>query len=407
MLKGIIFDFDGVIVNSVDSLFSTYYDVIRDLGLSLNNIDISQLNGLTINQICHYINTNYNTGKTLDYLISIYYSKLEAVYDTCDVIPETISLIKYLKDRSIPLSIASGCPDRFIQKTLKKFGLENCFIQIVGGDSILNGKPDPEVFTRCLNNSSFNCALVIDDSNNGTLAALRAGCSSIKFDDFIRKHKRLNEFIEYQFVNNLSYLGEFQIFELDVNEINYQVSEIEQKKWDKLKKDGIYNAPLLVFDSDGTVSMNKLAALLTDYKYYRVKGEKKIALAVTGIVKDSKQNILVGKRSDDSFQYPGRFDLVPAGSLESIDYIAQLNVEWNEETGCDKNVSWSESAIFTIDHNENVFDIVVKGNIGQIELDDLSSSEFKGYQWINAKNLSSNFMTPSGFSLIKYMVDST
>ncbi len=403
MNRGVIFDFDGVIVDSVESLFRVYYEVVEELG-GVGEIDISHLNGLTITQICQYIIDHYNIPSTLNKILELYYSKLDKVYESSKGIISTSDLITCFGNNNIPMSIASGCPEVFIRSVLHRLSLFEYFSQIVGGDSISCGKPDPEVFAKCLQKSQFDSAMVIDDSNSGVLAALRSGCTVVKFDDCIKYHPKLNELMSYQFENYLSYLGTFQNFDVRAKEKLYQTNKKEDKVWAELEKEGSYNAPILIFDIDKTVVLSILEAFLIDYKYYRVKNEAHMALAVTGVVRNSEQDILVGKRAGNSFQYPGKTDLVPAGSLESTDYIAQLDSEWHEETNCENKVKWNPDIMLVVNHTKNVLDIVVNGYIDSLSAKYYYSPEFQDFQWINIDEYSIDLTTPSSYSIMKYML---
>jgi len=332
MLDGVIFDFDGVLVDTVDDLFNVYWEIIGDLGLKNSDQDTSKLNGLTIRQICNEIIRINNIAIDFDDLLSMYYKKLDRLYSYCEVIDSSVNLVKFLYDKKTTLSIASGCPEKYIHMVLNRIGVYKYFEEVVGSDSITNGKPDPEVFFRCMKRSGFKTAMVIDDSESGVLSAIRAGCCVTKFDENIKSKKNINDFIIHQINNNISYLGEIKNLGIISSVTSYDLSSEEEEIWKNLEQDGSYNAPLQFVDFSLTESIESLVTKERDYRYFRVINESCIAVAVTGVVSDNNK-ILLGKRSKNTYQYSEEYDFVPAGSLETNDYIQQLNIEWREEGG--------------------------------------------------------------------------
>lgn len=404
MVKGVIFDFDGVIVDSVNQLFNAYWDILSDLKVTVVSRNIDHLNGLKITEICEDIILKYKVKTTLYELVALYDSKLDHIYETCDEIQPIIKLIKQLKLENIPMSVASGCPEKFIKKVLKRLEIDSYFDCLVGAESISKGKPNPEVFEACLKHSSFERALIIDDSNSGVLGALRSGCIALKFDEAILACQSLFEIVSHHLGNELSYLGEFSKFEINFHEEDYQLTDVELNKWKDLEKLGSYNSPVLLLDISGTNGFNSVNAIKRDYRYYRVKNHSDIALAVTGVVMNDQGQILIGKRSSSNFQYPEKYDLIPAGGLEDKDYINQLNTEWHEETNSTEIVSWSDNSMLFIDHLNNVLDVVVKGVVNNIEPGECYSSEFDSFSWGGAEHF--NALTPLAETFLKYKMAS-
>lgn len=400
MNSGVIFDFDGVIVDSVDQLYDAYWEILSDLHITVENRNIEHLNGLKIYQICEEIIRRNNVDISPNELYAIYEKKLDAIYKGCSEIHIIVALISKLGSEGIKMSVASGCPEKYINKVLKRLGVSQYFECVIGAESINNGKPDPEVFITCLNGSSFDRALVIDDGSSGVLAALRSGCSVIKFDSSISVSNNLYELVSHFIKHRISYLGCLKDIKIKHEESTYKLNDDEMSKWESLQASGSYNAPMLMLDIKSTSNLCHLASIQRDYRYYRVKNKTDLALAVTGVIKNDQGNILIGKRSVGSFQYPDKFDLIPAGSLESGNYIQQLNLEWSEETGLDDSVTWSKYSSLFIDHANKVLDLVVPGSVPSIELDTCQSDEFDMFVWGNAKN--SELMTPLAETIIKY-----
>ena len=89
--------------------------------------------------------------------------------------------MKYLKQRHIPMAIATSSYKKDIFPVFKSLGLDEYINIIVGRESVEYVKPDPELYLTAvqqLNYSPTHC-LAIEDSVNGATAAFRAGLDVI------------------------------------------------------------------------------------------------------------------------------------------------------------------------------------------------------------------------------------
>jgi HAD superfamily hydrolase (TIGR01509 family) len=78
----------------------------------------------------------------------------------------------------LKLAIATGSPQCFLDIIVDKLGIRNKFTVFQASDEIIHGKPHPEVFLRTVDKlqlKSEEC-IILEDSPNGVLAGLNAGC---------------------------------------------------------------------------------------------------------------------------------------------------------------------------------------------------------------------------------------
>ncbi len=394
MNKGIIFDFDGVIVASVRGLFEIYNEVKIELGIKDKNEDLTCLNGLTIKQICLHLNEKYKLNKMQEEIQSIYDNKLVSLYSVCETNKNVLNLIRMLKLKNIPMSIGSSCPSKYIDIVLGRLGITDYFECVISGDDISYGKPNPEVFIKCIGLSSFDSALVIDDSNSGVLAALAADCLIVKFDKRMSKLQNL-EVIMIHFDSEISYLGCDDSLVIESVKDKYELDEIERSKWNEIVNNGDYNLPLLFINPVDIKILNKLFCYQRDYRYLRVKmNEEEVSVAVTGVVSNIQGDIILGRRSLSTYQYKNRIDMVPAGGLEDGNIIDQLNSEWSEETSSKEHVLWMEPRMLYLSKADRVLDVVVNGKVNDILENDYYSDEFIDFTWTNPSEAASLNTTP-------------
>ena len=122
------------------------------------------------------------------------------------------ALISFLKEKGIPLALASGSSHASIQHHLKEVGATDVFDVIVGGKDVENGKPAPDIFLLAaekLGSDPKDC-FVIEDSENGIRAGYAAGMKCIGIPDIAQ----FSEEVKALMTAHLSSLDEaIEIFE--------------------------------------------------------------------------------------------------------------------------------------------------------------------------------------------------
>ena len=177
MIKGVIFDMDGTIVDSLP-----YHHEAWRIFFEENKIeDFSEKL------------KKYKGGGTLDLMKAVYgdiYSleELKKMSDDKEVIFREIykgnivpiyGFIKFLeelKSKNILVGLASNAIKLNVDLTLMELGIYDQFNSIISGDEVNYGKPNPEMFNKTVNNFNINKAncLIFEDSLEGVQAANNA-----------------------------------------------------------------------------------------------------------------------------------------------------------------------------------------------------------------------------------------
>lgn len=187
LVEGVIFDMDGLIYDSERLFFQQKQIVTREYGYTETEENYVQTLGLT--------------GETLkSTMLSIYgkdYPFEEISKKSRENMMKFISqnglpikkgitqLLQFLKQNNIPCAIASSTHLTYIQEYLSKTNLSSYFSAVIGGDMIRHSKPEPDIFLEAaaaLSLSPSQC-LVLEDSENGILAAHNAGIPVICIPD--------------------------------------------------------------------------------------------------------------------------------------------------------------------------------------------------------------------------------
>ena len=184
MLKAIIFDLDGTLVDSLPYHHESWRIFFKNNNIKEN--DFSE------------IIKEYKGGGTLELMTSVFgnmYTKdeLKKMSDDKEVIFRDIyrskiypieglkTFLDNLKENNILLSIGSNAIRKNVLMTIEELGITNYFSSIICGDEVSRGKPDPEMYLKTLSNLkvSKNECIIFEDSIEGVGAAVNAGISVI------------------------------------------------------------------------------------------------------------------------------------------------------------------------------------------------------------------------------------
>ena len=186
-MKIIIFDFDGVILDSENSHFIAFNEGLKNLNINISEDEyyskyISFDDRGVITNVVNDKNISV-TNEEIDMIIKNKNDYFESrLIDNSKLFPGVEELIIQLS-KNFVLSIGSGANRSEIIKTLKNNNIYDYFEIIVSADEVNNPKPNPETYNRVLDNinTDFNIneIIVIEDSPGGIEAAKSAGLKCI------------------------------------------------------------------------------------------------------------------------------------------------------------------------------------------------------------------------------------
>ena len=190
----VIFDMDGVIVDSEAVYLAGYlhaaelYDLpIEDMktavGRAVGVIDAMERQ-IMIETFGHL--PQFSMDKTYKACRDYFNNIVET--GQMELKPGAAQILQLLKNRNIPVGLASSSPRVMIKKVLERHDVLRYFDVIVSGDMVMKGKPDPEIFLRCADAmgipvSKYSETFVIEDSHNGIRAAYAAGMKPVMVPD--------------------------------------------------------------------------------------------------------------------------------------------------------------------------------------------------------------------------------
>lgn len=186
MIEAVIFDMDGVLVDSEPYHFKVEKILFKELGISISDNEIESFVGLAMDEMWHRIKTRYNLKEEVKDLVKkdtefrvSYFSGLESL----NSINRVKTLIETIKSEGLKTAVASSSHGLLVSAVLKKIGLSSYFPVRISGADVEHGKPSPDIFIKTaevLEVKPENC-VVIEDSYNGVKGANAAGMKCIAF----------------------------------------------------------------------------------------------------------------------------------------------------------------------------------------------------------------------------------
>lgn len=184
MISTVIFDMDGVIIDSEPIYFEVEQGLFNELGLELTPEEHSKYVGRS--DLWETVKEAYRLDFDVEEIHETekrrYFEIISTSFDE-GPIEGVADLIKELHDKDITLVLASSSEMKNIELVLTKFGLLKYFDLRISGDDLETSKPHPEIFltaAEMAGEKPENC-LVIEDSENGVKAAKSAGMKCIGF----------------------------------------------------------------------------------------------------------------------------------------------------------------------------------------------------------------------------------
>ena len=186
MVKGIIFDMDGVLIDSEPLHKKIEQQMLIELGVNLSHDEHIKFAGVG-KEFWNIIKKRfgYNRDVTAEWLHEEKRERYLKALSAKPIIPieGVIEVVTEARKRNIPLAVASSSSSYLIHLVLKAIGIEKDISCVVSGEEVPNNKPSPDIFLRTAELMQIDpkACLVIEDSANGVQAAKDAGMYCVAF----------------------------------------------------------------------------------------------------------------------------------------------------------------------------------------------------------------------------------
>jgi HAD superfamily hydrolase (TIGR01509 family) len=191
IIKGIIFDFDGLILDTESSLVEAWQEIYNEYDLTVPLTQWAKMLGQSADPPQAYEYLEAHIGAEVDRAglkqrrIAL---ELEILRDE-DTLPGVRKLIEESKGKGLLLAVASSSEHAWVDDHLKRLGLMQSFDAIVCADDVRLTKPAPDLYLHAVQDLGISPSetIALEDSEHGVNAAREAGLFCIAVPNAITK----------------------------------------------------------------------------------------------------------------------------------------------------------------------------------------------------------------------------
>jgi sugar-phosphatase len=209
--KAIIYDMDGVLIDSEPLWKIAMEEVFQDVGCNLTRKDFEKTVGLRLDEVINYwfIHNPWEKYTPNEVLKKITEKMVVLIKKNGDALPGVKESLEFFKNQGFKIGLATSSYEILIETVLDVLNIRNYFDKTHSAEHETHGKPHPAVYIHTANELGVNPleCIVIEDSLNGVIAGKSARmyviCVPEKTHEVIQKliiadeiHEDLNSFLE-------------------------------------------------------------------------------------------------------------------------------------------------------------------------------------------------------------------
>jgi HAD superfamily hydrolase (TIGR01509 family) len=187
MIKALVFDMDGVIIDSEPMHTEISVEVLKELGGTPSPSELFEFVGVRNEEMWAILKQRHNLKESVEEILKLHENHKRKRFSEEPLKPiEGIpQLIQEAKNKDLKLALATSSPKFLAELVLKRLDLYSFFDIIVAASDISQGKPHPEIYfkaARKLGVEPEEC-IAIEDSYYGMMSAKNAGMKCIVYDN--------------------------------------------------------------------------------------------------------------------------------------------------------------------------------------------------------------------------------
>ena len=183
----VIFDMDGLIFDSERVFMRALRAEAENFGYTITEEDYQQTLGLAGEALFKKTTELYGAEYPHCELSRLARARVDAtaLNEGLPIKSGIRELLMFLKYSGIPCAVASSTHTEYVERYLEASGLRRYFDTVIGGDMVRCSKPEPDIFLIAAGSTPAVNTLVLEDSENGIIAASRAGIPVICIPDMV------------------------------------------------------------------------------------------------------------------------------------------------------------------------------------------------------------------------------
>lgn len=198
-VKGLVFDMDGLLLDS-EKIVKRAWDCTGGL-LGYKNFGnhIFRTVGFNLKRRTEYFRKNVDPDFPMDFFADTARKKYHEIVgeEGIEVKPGARELLEWAGGRGYRLGLATSSRKAHAQESLKRVGLFDYFDGMQFGDTVKEGKPDPEIYLKACMEIGIrpNEAAALEDAPSGICSAAAAGMYVIAVPDLVEPPEEVEQYI--------------------------------------------------------------------------------------------------------------------------------------------------------------------------------------------------------------------
>ncbi|RMG65228.1 MAG: HAD family phosphatase [Calditrichaeota bacterium] len=180
-MKALFFDFDGVVVKSMEDHYEGWRRVLAEYGIDMAPEELYLLEGQAVEAVASQLIRKFNLPSDQ---ILILIEKKRHYYEQIkkpEIYPHLVDVLQWAREKNLAIGLVTGGDRYRVDETLKAFGLQDYFDAVVTAEDVAFTKPSPEPYLRAaqLVGVEPSDCVVIENAPLGIRSAKSAGMKCI------------------------------------------------------------------------------------------------------------------------------------------------------------------------------------------------------------------------------------
>ncbi|MBS3760369.1 HAD family hydrolase [Halodesulfurarchaeum sp.] len=184
MSRAVVFDMDGVIVDTEQYWVEAERDILDTALPAGHGVDPHEITGINVHEQYEILEANHELQVSQEEYFDLFDSEAEGVYEQADLLTGFHDLLDRLEDRAVPIGLATSSYPRWIDIVFETHDLGDRFEHVLSAANLDGpGKPEPLIYETIAERLGVSGEelLVVEDSENGIAAAAAAGAYTIAY----------------------------------------------------------------------------------------------------------------------------------------------------------------------------------------------------------------------------------
>ena len=186
-IKAVLFDCDGVLVDSEFIYVNSLVDYLKTIGINTTVDEMVCVLGSPVDAIVEKVRDMFNLYEKMGHeelLLAqraFFQKRFKAA--KLEPMPNLVKFLKLLKSKNIKTAIVSSSNQKYLEDIIKRLNLEGYFDEVIAGESVKYGKPNPDIYLFAQDRIGLakEDIVIIEDSYNGIKAGKTAGIYTIGY----------------------------------------------------------------------------------------------------------------------------------------------------------------------------------------------------------------------------------